>query len=281
MAEISRLRHETALAKVTRLGLAEQLAEEAQEIGKVVIFGHHRDVLEAVFNAFKPGEAVIVDGSVDPLKRTEIVKRFQTDPTFKAFIGSIRACGEGITLTAASNVWFVEEDWTPGRMVQCEDRCHRIGQKDNVNVRHYVVNGSLDAHMVKTIVRKQEVITKVLDAVVEEKPVTPVAPINGHSFDAPEKIEQREAKHVSPQREELDRVAATLTPENIEAIHGGLQRLAGCCDGAREIDGAGFNKLDTKIGKELAGREYLTPRQAALGLKLCTKYRRQIGNVLT
>ena len=46
--------------------------------------------------------------------------------------------------------------------------CHRIGQKDNVLVQHFVVEGSLDANMAKKIVAKQEMADKVLDVDLNE-----------------------------------------------------------------------------------------------------------------
>jgi hypothetical protein len=59
-------------------------------------------------------------------------------------------------------------------------------------------------------------------------------------------------------------------------VHMQLRYLAACCDGAQERDGSGFNKLDSQIGKQLAGLTSLTPRQALLGQKIVTKYKRQL-----
>jgi hypothetical protein len=47
-------------------------------------------------------------------------------------------------------------------------------------------------------------------------------------------------------------------------------------DHAQEVNGIGFSKIDVGIGHDLAGRDALSPKQAALGAKLTNKYRRQL-----
>lgn len=79
------------------------------------------------------------------------------------FIGTIQAAGTGLTLTSASAVLFAELDWVPGNMNQAEDRAHRIGQRDHVLVYHAVVEGTLDALMVRRLIEKQTVIDSALD----------------------------------------------------------------------------------------------------------------------
>lgn len=62
---------------------------------------------------------------------------------------------------------FSELDWVPGKVMQDEDRCHRVGQVNSVLVQHLVFDESVDANMAKTIVSKQQIIDKALDHNVE------------------------------------------------------------------------------------------------------------------
>jgi hypothetical protein len=62
----------------------------------------------------------------------------------------------------------------------------------------------------------------------------------------------------------------------VEAIHSCLRLLAGHCDGARRLDGAGFNKLDAQFGHSLANAQHLSQKQAKAGRKLVRKYHRQL-----
>lgn len=66
---------------------------------------------------------------------------------------------------------FAELDWTPANMLQAEDRIHRIGQQGNALIQQLVFDGSLDAKMADTLVRKMEVIERALDRVTEDEPI--------------------------------------------------------------------------------------------------------------
>jgi SWI/SNF-related matrix-associated actin-dependent regulator 1 of chromatin subfamily A len=159
---LSEIRKEIALKKVPYV--VEHLKEVLNEQDKVVVFGHHHEVTDALAAAFG-STSVVVDGRVPNEERQRAVDRFQSDSTCKIFIGGIQSAGVGLTLTAASTVVFAELDWVPGNMSQAEDRCHRIGQKEQVLVQHIVLANSLDERMAETIIKKQEIIEKALDRV--------------------------------------------------------------------------------------------------------------------
>lgn len=133
---------------------------------KLVVFTYHRDIWEEVMQKYKDIAVGIVGGD-DMKKRDEVVRKFQEDDKVRLFVGSIRACGEGITLTSANKAVFIEYDWTPAKMLQAEDRLHRIGQKSTVYSYWFVLKDSIDEYFVKKILDKVKVIEKVLD--VKEK----------------------------------------------------------------------------------------------------------------
>ena len=248
---------------------------------KIVCFAHHVPVILGVAEAF--GQAcVTIYGETPDKQRTEAVDRFQNDPSVRLFMGGIQPAGVGITLTASSHVVFAELDWVPGNVTQAEDRCHRIGQRDNVLVEHLLFEDSLDVKMARDIIEKQEVIDQALDD-VENAPERPVIPQTVSALPAvPTAPIPSPARKTSNEiKAALDQEAGGMSAEQTAAVHAGLRLLSAACDGARRTDGAGFNKFDAQLGKDLAMRESLTPRQAALGKRLLRKYQRQLPAEIT
>lgn len=254
--EMALLRHATAVAKIPDvIRHVESLVEEGQPI---VVFGHHRDVIEAIQRHFN---AARIWGGMSPEAKDAEVTRFQTDESCMVFVGQFEAAGVGLTLTRSSICVMAELDWVPANVSQAEDRVHRIGQGDPVLIQHLVLEGSLDATMAQRLVEKQDIIDRSLDdPIVAREAQEPVIP---------------STSSVAVTRKEV--AEAPEFPEPLRAaIHLGLKMLAGVCDGAHSLDGAGFNKMDSHIGKSLAMAPRLTNKQCVLGKKLVTRYRRQL-----
>lgn len=108
-------------------------------------------------------KAVKIDGRDSATARQKSIDSFQEDPSVRLFVGNIKAAGVAITLTAASNVAIVELPWTPGDLVQAEDRCHRIGAKDNVTVHFLLAQNSIEEKLAAMLDEKAQVISAVLD----------------------------------------------------------------------------------------------------------------------
>jgi len=124
---------------------------------KIIVFGHHTDVLTDIYSVLNFDGAVLVTGKTSQKERQDAIDIFQDDPNCHFFVGSLGACGTGINLTAASHVIFSEFDPAPYRLLQGEDRAHRMGQRQMVLVQHVVWNGTLDSRMAKIVMGKLEV----------------------------------------------------------------------------------------------------------------------------
>lgn len=252
MGEMATLRRLNGVAKLP--AAIEHIEGILENTNKVIVFAHHKDVVMGLKKAF--GDiSVSISGETPMDERQKAVDRFQTDDSVKVFIGNIQAAGEGITLTASSTVVFVELDWVPGKVLQAEDRAHRIGQQDSVLVQHLVLDGSIDVGMAKSLIRKMDIADKALDADTE--------------LELPAISETVRPKKVYPAVQEEER----------NRIHESLRILAGNCDGARYRDDVGFNRNDSEIGKKLASTTKLTDGQVWLAKKILVKYHRQIGKV--
>ena len=142
-----------------------EILESGDERNKMLFFAHHHCMLDAMTNALRAARVphVRIDGTTPSLERAIAVRRFQEEPDLRVAVLSIQACGQGITLTAASDVVFGELHWVPAAMLQAEDRAHRIGQKNPVNVRYLCAAGTLDDIVWPAVSRKLERLGVALD----------------------------------------------------------------------------------------------------------------------
>lgn len=151
---VSSLRRYHGLKKVKET--ADLIKEELSRglYKKIIVFGVHTIVLETLHDLLIDYGPVTVTGKVSAINRKGAVDIFQTKDECRVFIGNVKAAGVAITLTAADQVIFIEEDWVPGNNAQAVDRAHRYGQKQTVNVRHIAIKDSFDAKLTETLVRK-------------------------------------------------------------------------------------------------------------------------------
>lgn len=161
---ISTLRKYNGLQKVDPVSemVSEELIFGAYE--KIIIFAIHKDVIDRLREKLRLFKPVILYGGTPREKRERRIQRFQEDPKCRVFIGNIAACGTAITLNAAHNVLFIEQDWVPGNNAQASMRCHRIGQKNPVSVRFVGLANSMDEKISQVLKRKTEEISKIFDS---------------------------------------------------------------------------------------------------------------------
>jgi SNF2 family DNA or RNA helicase len=133
---------------------------------KLVLFATHKAITKALADRYK---APKITGDTPAAKRQEAVDAFQGDPACQVIVGNIKAMGVGLTLTAASNVAFLELGWTPADHDQAEDRCHRIGQADSVNAYYLVADQTIDNEIFDLIQAKRQVVDGATDGKAARK----------------------------------------------------------------------------------------------------------------
>lgn len=155
IVELNHALHEAGLAKAP--AAIEAIEDYIESDRKVVVFAHHRDVLDAIGEGIKDVPHVRIDGETPTEARSEAVKRFQEDPSCKVFLATTKTAGVGITLTAASDVLIVEQEWVPADLDQAEDRCHRMGQTSAVQAVHLLAAGTVDERILEAVQEKRAV----------------------------------------------------------------------------------------------------------------------------
>lgn len=151
MVRIGILRNISARGKVKDVvDFVNDLLEQDE---KVILFVNLHEVGNELKKHFPA--AVSVTGMDTREQRQSAVDRFQSDPECTLIICSIKAAGVGLTLTASSNVAFVEFPWTAADCDQCEDRAHRIGQKDSVTAYYFLGKNTIDEKIYQIIQTKR------------------------------------------------------------------------------------------------------------------------------
>lgn len=125
----------------------------------LIVFCSLKEIVQALQKQFP--DAVRVTGDDNTAEKQAAVDSFQSGEA-QLIICSIKAAGVGLTLTASSNVAFVEFPWTYADCCQCEDRAHRIGQKNNVNCYYLIGRSTIDPVLYNIIHKKRSIANQIM-----------------------------------------------------------------------------------------------------------------------
>lgn len=135
------------------------------EAGKIIIFGHHEDFLNSLQDEVEKLKLgfIRIDGKTNKDKRFKYQEEFQENPDCKIALLSIGAANSGLTLTSSSIVIMGELPWTPGVSRQAEDRVHRIGQENDVEIYYTIADDTIDGAIWGMLKTKSEMASAILD----------------------------------------------------------------------------------------------------------------------
>ncbi|WP_195579093.1 DEAD/DEAH box helicase [Bacteroides intestinalis] len=163
MVRINILRQVSARGKIR--DAVEFVKDFRENNQKIILFCSLHEVVDQL--KFHFPTAVSVTGRDSQDEKQRAVDKFQNDPDIDIIICSIKAAGVGLTLTASSNVAFIEFPWTYADCTQCEDRAHRIGQKNSVTCYYFLGRKTIDER-VYNIIQSKKKIAKAVTGSTEE-----------------------------------------------------------------------------------------------------------------
>jgi hypothetical protein len=167
---------ENVFAMMRRIGqakaglAADYTAQLARNVGKVVFFAKHVDVMDIAEETFaKRGiRYSSIRGDQTPKSREKNIKAFQEDPEVSVVVCSLTAAGVGLNLQVASNVVLAELSWTDAEQTQAIDRIHRIGQDQPVTAWRVIAAQTIDTKVAELIDSKAGLAARALDGSDEE-----------------------------------------------------------------------------------------------------------------
>ena len=133
------------------------LPDDEPPIRSVVFSGWttYLDLIEYALDEHDIG-FVRLDGTMSLKARSHVLHVFKTDPTVTVLLVSIKAGGQGLNFTSASKVYMMEPQFNPGVEQQAIDRVHRLGQKRDVDIKHYIMRDSVEEKILKLQEKKEK-----------------------------------------------------------------------------------------------------------------------------
>lgn len=152
------LKSDAALRRALDLAADGKLPEVARLVAnhvntgnQVLLFTHRRVVAEQLkellVNADVQAETATGDHPIAERKR-----RIAQRPA--VLVATMDAVATGVDLSFYNVVVFAELDWVPSKLVQCEGRAHRFGQRRNVLIQYCIARGTGEELIRDTLIRK-------------------------------------------------------------------------------------------------------------------------------
>jgi SWI/SNF-related matrix-associated actin-dependent regulator 1 of chromatin subfamily A len=150
-------------AGMRKVNAASEFIDDLLQAGEpVVVFAHHKDVVQALQSELKVHKPVTVVGDTPRAQRDKAIEAFQAGKT-KCIIGNIAAMSEGVDLSAADTIVFVECTWSTSALEQASSRVENITKNGIAPVIYILtIRASLDHTVLAKILKKQNIINQII-----------------------------------------------------------------------------------------------------------------------
>lgn len=145
----------STIQESSKLDRMEELVEEVvSNNDKCIVFSNWTSMTDIIYKKLKKYNPALITGETKDNERIIQQDKYMKDSSCKVIIGTIGACGTGLTLTAGSTVIFIDEPWSKALFEQAVDRAHRIGTKSNVTIYSLMCKDTIDCRIHEIIKKK-------------------------------------------------------------------------------------------------------------------------------
>ena len=138
------------------------IIKDYAESHQIVIFTRWLPMVDILQKTWEksPYNAVSLYGRLNDTKRAEAISSFQSGRS-RIFVAQINTGGMGIDLSCATIQIYIDKAFiSPAVLNQAEDRSHRPGLKNSLEVISLICKNTIDEHWEKLMRRKQRDISK-------------------------------------------------------------------------------------------------------------------------
>ncbi|KAI7089867.1 hypothetical protein KC356_g2039 [Hortaea werneckii] len=180
---------------------------------KCIVFTQFLDMVRILCKVCKTEEwgYVTYSGKMSHDSREKAVREFETDPTKRIMLASLKSGGLGLNLTMASKVICLDPWWNNAVEQQAFCRVFRIGQTKETEMIRFVVSNTIDSAMMAMKERKTEEIDQVMEE-ARKKDLPDVSELlrlfgevgeddEGHAFIFVDDPKENEARHAESEEE--------------------------------------------------------------------------------
>ena len=161
-------------SKLDRISEILQAVRDSGE--KAIVFSYLINPLRLLEKRLASGDtkvsSLLLTGELSQTERDRILRKYRNDDSIVVLLCSSRIGGEGLTLTEANHVVFLNEWWNPSANSQARDRVVRLGQKRIVHIHRFRCRGTIEELLEQILRRKKEAFTKIVDALVVGEDLT-------------------------------------------------------------------------------------------------------------
>ena len=154
-----------------------EILQKVQDSGeKAVVFSYLLRPLKLLAQRMSREQpslnSVALTGKLTMNERARVIQKFKSDDRVVALLCSSRVGGEGLTLTEANHVIFINEWWNPSANAQSRDRVVRFGQERIVQVHRFRCKDTVEEVLDQILERKNETFFSVVDALATQVQLT-------------------------------------------------------------------------------------------------------------